>query len=357
VQAALAPLHDMRSALAVTAERAVSRILGGSCQVPLASFAQSGLSRLAESVTEGIETVRAFRSDPDVEAAGLSGVVASVIDNVLSLASLPRLFASVSELAAMPISPDALAPIQTRNLDLGLRYVSTDRAFSIQAYDVDLKNGVGIVPRDPTAILDPDEIVRGNVATRAANTLGQTSRGLEVTGFQNLGVIDLYAAFAYQDATHDNPAAGSADRATLASLGIIGGARVRDIPRHSLFAQVGWSPTRNVRVELNARYVGERAGGHIIAPTTFREVEVETLEAYTIMGLTAHYDLDVAGLPTTRLQFNIDNLFDETYLAAVSSSTANQPEFGLTSGPNVRTLDRYFVGAPRTLTVSLRTRF
>lgn len=255
------------------------------------------------------------------------------------------------------IDPDALAPIQTRNLDLGLRYVSTDRAFSIQAYDVDLKNGVGIVPRDPTAILDPDEIVRGNVATRAANTLGQTSRGLEVTGFQNLGVIDLYAAFAYQDATHDNPAAGSADRATLASLGIIGGARVRDIPRHSLFAQVGWSPTRNVRVELNARYVGERAGGHIIAPTTFREVEVETLEAYTIMGLTAHYDLDVAGLPTTRLQFNIDNLFDETYLAAVSSSTANQPEFGLTSGPDVRTLDRYFVGAPRTLTVSLRTRF
>lgn len=40
VQAALAPLHDTRAALAVTAERAVSRILGGSCQVPLASFAQ-----------------------------------------------------------------------------------------------------------------------------------------------------------------------------------------------------------------------------------------------------------------------------------------------------------------------------
>ncbi|ANH73739.1 porphobilinogen deaminase [Ralstonia insidiosa] len=49
VQAALAPLHDMRTALAVTAERAVSRILGGSCQVPLASFAQwseSGTLRL-----------------------------------------------------------------------------------------------------------------------------------------------------------------------------------------------------------------------------------------------------------------------------------------------------------------------
>ncbi|PLC41307.1 hydroxymethylbilane synthase [Ralstonia pickettii] len=40
VRACLAPLHDAPTALAVTAERAVSRILGGSCQVPLASFAQ-----------------------------------------------------------------------------------------------------------------------------------------------------------------------------------------------------------------------------------------------------------------------------------------------------------------------------
>lgn len=40
VQAWLAPLHHVPTALAVTAERAVSRILGGSCQVPLAAFAQ-----------------------------------------------------------------------------------------------------------------------------------------------------------------------------------------------------------------------------------------------------------------------------------------------------------------------------
>ncbi|ALF88764.1 MULTISPECIES: hydroxymethylbilane synthase [Ralstonia solanacearum species complex] len=39
VQAWLAPLHHLPTALAVTAERAVSRRLGGSCQVPLAAFA------------------------------------------------------------------------------------------------------------------------------------------------------------------------------------------------------------------------------------------------------------------------------------------------------------------------------
>jgi hydroxymethylbilane synthase len=35
----LAPLHDARTALAVEAERAVSRALGGSCEVPLAAYA------------------------------------------------------------------------------------------------------------------------------------------------------------------------------------------------------------------------------------------------------------------------------------------------------------------------------
>ncbi|MDY6922348.1 MAG: TonB-dependent receptor [Pseudomonadota bacterium] len=255
------------------------------------------------------------------------------------------------------IDPDALEPIQTRNLDLGLRHVSAGRAFSIQAYAVDLENGVGIVPRDPTATLDPDEIVRGNVATRAANTQGQTSRGVEITGFQEAGAFDLYAAYAWQDATHDDPAAGSEARATLASLGIIGGARVRDIPEHSLFARMGWSPTSATRLELSARHVGERVGGHIVAPTSFREAGVETLDAYTVAGLTVRHDLERAGLPSTRLQLNVDNLFDETYIAAVSSATATQPEFGLLSGPDVRTLDRYFVGAPRTVTVSLRTRF
>ena len=40
VKAWLTPLNDMPTALAVTAERAVSRKLGGSCEVPLAAHAQ-----------------------------------------------------------------------------------------------------------------------------------------------------------------------------------------------------------------------------------------------------------------------------------------------------------------------------
>ena len=40
MRAALAPLADAPTALAVAAERAVSRAMGGSCSMPLAAFAQ-----------------------------------------------------------------------------------------------------------------------------------------------------------------------------------------------------------------------------------------------------------------------------------------------------------------------------
>ena len=53
------------------------------------------------------------------------------------------------------------------------------------------------------------------------------------------------------------------------------------------------------------------------------------------------------------LQFNVDNLLDKAYIGSVSSSTATQPEFGLPG----RTLDRYFLGAPRTYTLSARAKF
>lgn len=255
------------------------------------------------------------------------------------------------------INPGDLDPVETENLDIGLRYVEDDSAFSIQAYIVDLKNNIGIVPRDSTAALDPDEVMRGNVATRAANTAGQTTRGIEVTGYHDFGDLDLYAAYSYQRAKHDDPAMGSAARKALASLAIIGGADVRDIPRHSLYAQAGWTPLEGLRLEANGRYVGRRVGGHIVAPTTFQEVGVEYLGGYTLFGLTVQYDLDAIGVPGVKLQFNADNLFDKHYLASVSGATATQPEFGLTSGPNVRTLDRYFLGAPRTLTFSVSAQF
>jgi outer membrane receptor protein involved in Fe transport len=121
---------------------------------------------------------------------------------------------------------------------------------------------------------------------------------------------------------------------------------------------VGIGPFKGVRAKLNAHYVGERVGGHIITPTTFVPMGVEYLPSYTVVGANLSYDAPARGpLAQLSFQLNVDNLFDRHYIGAVSSSTATQPEFGLLTGPAVRTLDRYFIGAPRTVTFSARARF
>jgi hydroxymethylbilane synthase len=72
----LAPLHDPATAACVRAERAVSRALGGSCQVPLGAYGEitDGGLRLRGVVAspDGTRVVRAeVRGDPQVpEAAG-----------------------------------------------------------------------------------------------------------------------------------------------------------------------------------------------------------------------------------------------------------------------------------------------
>jgi hydroxymethylbilane synthase len=76
VRALLAPLHDRATAACVHAERAVSRALGGSCQVPLGAYAEiaDGVMRLRGIVAspDGKRVVRGeVRGDPRApEAAG-----------------------------------------------------------------------------------------------------------------------------------------------------------------------------------------------------------------------------------------------------------------------------------------------
>ncbi|MFT4053369.1 MAG: TonB-dependent receptor [Novosphingobium sp.] len=255
------------------------------------------------------------------------------------------------------ISPGDLKPIKTTNMDAGIRYATGPYAFSLQAYYTRLKNNIATIPISSDDV-EPDEIVRGNVTTRAANIAGTRSKGLEATAIADYGWINFYLSYSYQDARHDDPAEGSAIRSALASVGIIGGARVRDIPKHSVFGQVQVKPVEGASVQLTGRYVGQRVGAHLIRPTSYEEVGVEYLPSYVVFGLNASYDLGGAGLfKEMKIQFNVDNLLDEKYIGAVSSSTATLPDYGLTGTGTTATLDRYFVGAPRTFTVSLRTRF
>ncbi|MNT30634.1 Porphobilinogen deaminase [compost metagenome] len=69
----LAPLNHQPTALAVSAERAVSRMLGGSCQVPLAAHARWDGEQLKldafVALPDGTRAIRAAASGPAVDLA------------------------------------------------------------------------------------------------------------------------------------------------------------------------------------------------------------------------------------------------------------------------------------------------
>ena len=71
----LAPLHHQATAMAVEAERMVSRALGGSCEVPLAAYATwSGETLSLRGVVSSVDGRRVLRAEgsakaPDMAAA------------------------------------------------------------------------------------------------------------------------------------------------------------------------------------------------------------------------------------------------------------------------------------------------
>jgi hydroxymethylbilane synthase len=90
----LAPLHDRTSATCVRAERAVSRRLGGSCQIPLAAYGEIANGRLwlrgLVASPDGARIVRAeVRGDPvipeDVGSALAEELLARGADQILAL--------------------------------------------------------------------------------------------------------------------------------------------------------------------------------------------------------------------------------------------------------------------------------
>ncbi|WP_224080595.1 hydroxymethylbilane synthase [Cupriavidus laharis] len=104
----LAPLNHSPTALAVTAERAVSRMLGGSCQVPLAAHARwdGGQLRLDAFVAmpDGSRHVRASAAGPAPDAAAADALGQSAARDLLAQGA-----ADILAALAEPADPQAPA--------------------------------------------------------------------------------------------------------------------------------------------------------------------------------------------------------------------------------------------------------
>ena len=263
------------------------------------------------------------------------------------------------------IDTRTLKPETSENIDIGLRYVTDSAAISVQYYKIDFKNRLTTVPSnvDPD---DIDDVINGNSSTQLVNQGGVNSSGIEITGSLIRGDFTLYGTYTNQKSewADDDP-----------SQGIIKGARVHDIPENSFFGEIQWSPNDQFTAAINAKSVSDRLGGNIFVPGfcnpffCFDEngegvnggdfLRHENIDGYWLVGVVASYNLPPMGrLNKFRVQLNIDNLFDEEYIASVTGATTSLPEFGLIGGLTAESaLDRYFIGSPRTVTLSLSAEF
>ncbi|MCZ8173491.1 MAG: TonB-dependent receptor, partial [Brevundimonas sp.] len=103
------------------------------------------------------------------------GIGYKPVEGVEIFAGYAQNFAGIPEDAFLgsnsAINPGQLVPIETENFDIGIRYTTDHLAFSLQGYSTRLKNNIGTVPTSIAGV-DPQEIIRGNVTTRAANIAG-----------------------------------------------------------------------------------------------------------------------------------------------------------------------------------------
>lgn len=135
-------------------------------------------------------------------------------------------------------------------------------------------------------------------------------------GWQATDALFLYGAASYTDSE-------------LKSTG----AQVVDTPDWTFRARAEYE-IGPFTLGAQARYIGERQAN---------DANTEQAPSYTVVDLDARYAI-LSGPHDTYLQLNVINLFDEDYLAQMSSGTGTGTAL-------------YNIGAPLTVMLALRTQF
>ena len=289
------------------------------------------------------------------------GAVFSITDAVEVFAGYAENAATVSDAvledgAGAP--PDPAEEINSMDksdvIDAGIRYTSNNLALGVQYFR-----------------LESEEVI----AVDAANTLASDNldQGKEVEGveftfngrYQDFG---LYAAYTHQSHEYvldessldadGNPAAGF----------IRDGEDLVGIPNDKLFVELSWQPTENFNFSVNMNHVGDRAGfygnprastgllpdfsfasGAFSPPDQVAQVTSsdERIRGYTVFGLNMSYNrkMNFDYLRGLTFALNVENITNKDYLSGVA------PEL---LGVDRKWAGRYFIGAPRSVTFTVK---
>jgi len=229
---------------------------------------------------------------------------------------------STSVLTVGTYNPD-LKPETSTNIDVGVRTKRENFDASLALYQVKYDNRI-LQIKDSTNryLLNAD--IYSNVGSI-------TSKGLELAStWRPTSHFNLYTSVTLNDSKFDQDY-----RASATKLVKTGGKTVPDSPQTMLFADASYH-AGGYFAGLNGKYVGERNS---------TVDNTESAPGYEVFGLRAGYKVKhFHGMKNFKVQFNIENLLDKSYLSSMyTGTTAGNPT--------------YFTGTPRSYYLSVGTSF
>ncbi|ANJ66025.1 hypothetical protein A9404_00275 [Halothiobacillus diazotrophicus] len=225
---------------------------------------------------------------------------------------------STSVLTVGTYNPD-LKPESSTNIDLGIRTKRETFDASLALYHVKYDNRI-LQIKDSTNryLLNAD--IYSNVGSI-------TSKGVELaSNWHPVQQFNLYTSLTLNQSKFDQNYQASSTTVVQS-----GGKTVPDSPKAMLFADASYH-VGPYFAGINGKYVGKR----------YSTVDnTESAPSYTVFGLRAGYKVKkFYGLKDFRVQVNVDNLFDKSYLASMyTGTTAGNPT--------------YFTGTPRAVYLTI----
>lgn len=235
-----------------------------------------------------------------------------------------------------PVVLSDVDPETSQAWDLGYRFRSPTMIISAALWSNNFQNRI-------VSAFDPD------LGFNVDRNVGDVKLwGIDAqAGWTPNAAFSLYSSISYTNAELQDDLQLSATPTYLPTKG----KTLVETPEWMFTARAQWHVTEDFTVGFQGKHVGDRF-------TT--DVNDEQTPAYNVFDLDLRYDLPFGGEGTS-LQLNVTNIFDEEYYANISSGNNANVIPDVNPGPAVtsKSASGAFVsiGAPRTLQLSLRTRF
>ncbi len=202
----------------------------------------------------------------------------------------------------------------TKAYDLGWRLNGDAMLASVAVYQIDYKNRI-------VATFNAD---KGYSEDR--NVGDVKVRGLDAQVGRRFGEqFTLTGSVSY----NDSELAGSLDP-------LLDGKQLVETPEWTYALRAEYEPMEDLRFALQGKKVGDRFG---------TDNNDEVAPSYTVVDFDASYSFKVPGIKSAQVQLNVINLLDEEYYGNISSGTGGS------------SVAFYAIGAPRTITATLKFNF